>query len=384
MRVLIILVAFGLTSCARKAPPPSFGCVPFGNAPPSIQAFPKANANASIAEFMETQARFFKDPKKWTFHLELTYKTPELNAFSYPQNTGKYGLIDFGPKLLEFVYSLGAGLHSESNRADQAGLATINFVVAHEFAHQIQFQLLQPMFKCYLKPDGSPITKVDFELEADAIAAAWLKAEQGISDEDDEMRVMIYVFRKISNSDFTNPLFHGHSSDRSWAVEAGREAVPTKFSRLTTNILAGIHDTICVHPANRGVAYDSTAKTLLIELAQKVQENLSTADIDPLAAGPSVTTALSRLVKFDDRLRRLAGPNGENDDQLAEATYHALKARNQWKETLLSGLALTNSEKFSARVLDLQYSIRLTREKILTITPPRLELGPLRQKESQS
>lgn len=92
-------------------------------------------------------------------------------------------------------------------------------ILAHEFGHQIQYELgiLDTRSKL------TPKTSRRFELMADAYAAYFLSHGQGAAMQGDEVRQFLAVFSNTGDCEFTVYTHHGTPSQRKAAAEWGYE-----------------------------------------------------------------------------------------------------------------------------------------------------------------
>jgi hypothetical protein len=136
-------------------------------------------------------------------HPIFTFNAFALQGFSFPPYGEIPDKIIMGDGILEAFTAIGYG-----DVAPQA-------ILAHEFAHQIQFQL--NLFGETQSPEATRRT----ELMADAYAAYYLSHARGASMQWKRVQQFLQVFFNIGDCSFTSDNHHGTPTQRMAAAQWG-------------------------------------------------------------------------------------------------------------------------------------------------------------------
>ncbi|KUG08506.1 hypothetical protein [Solirubrum puertoriconensis] len=158
-----------------------------------------ANTLAQIVVLLTDQIPQYRDGS----HPIFTFNAFALQGFNYPPYANIPDKIVMGDGIMEGFTAIGFG-----DVAPQA-------ILAHEFGHQIQFQLN------LFGEEDSPEATRRTELMADAYSAYYLSHARGAAMQWKRVRLFLEVFFNIGDCSFTSDGHHGTPTQRLAAAEWG-------------------------------------------------------------------------------------------------------------------------------------------------------------------
>lgn len=217
-----------LAGCLSKAAMGRLNLVPFGVADATNLH------DKDIFDLIELDTAFVV--KAWKVQITTQYDSAMMNAIASWDPTMKAGTVTLGIPFIRTLYKTGEGFASNPGQKKRAAQAGVRAVLYHEFAHVLQFSVLQDQ----RYRDGK--NSKWLELEADAMGAAFLKAVMGW--EESAVISAIDTYFSLGSNDYNAPDPHGFPYEREKYARLGMSYVkpiqvdPIPFKKIHEELFA--------------------------------------------------------------------------------------------------------------------------------------------------
>ncbi len=272
----------------------------------------------------------------WSTGLKVCINGSISNAVAHFRPNSAPRIV-IGVPLARVLYAMGIGLVGEAKTKQlEAARMVLLAVLAHEFAHQIQFHVLQSQFPVYLESASQRPDIYHAELEADAIAAAYLKVAWKITNLESD--AIISTFTLLGDWEFGSPQFHGTPAERRAAAQIGLDAVGAS-NTISNQTLVNIHTQIfAANPVGPFSAATRGFEALKNEVAGTISDLIEQAGIETNFAYKSVAARFAEISLAGDvsspdvpAMTQIAGVvNCKPDADFGSAILAIQKAKYEW------------------------------------------------------